>query len=113
MTLVLKRIPTTTVDVPVKVPGEEKSSTIQATWKLRDWDAYRKMVDDQQNGKAKDEDLLDDLESVGGIKDEKGNDVAHSAELVEQLMQTTYIRRPLILSWFAAQEGRTQAAAKN
>lgn len=113
MSLVLKKIATTTVDVPVQVPGEEKPSTIQAEWKLHDWDTYRNAVDDQQKGKAKDEDLLDDLVSVTGIKDEKGNDVPYDKALLEQLMQTTYIRRPLVLSWFAAQEGRTQAAAKN
>lgn len=110
---VLTKTPTITVDVPVKVPSEEKASTIQVTWKLRDWDDYRKMVDDQQNHKAQDEDLLADLKSVEGIKDEKGNDLPHSDDLVQQLMQITYVRRPLILSWFAAQEGRTQAAAKN
>lgn len=113
MSLVLKKIPTITVDVPVHVPGEDKPSTIQATWKLHDWDTYRAMVEAQQEGKKKDEELLDDLESVSGIKDENGNDMPFNKELVEQLMQATYIRRPLILSWFAAQEGRSQAAAKN
>lgn len=113
MSLVLKKIPTTTVDVPVQVPGEEKTSTIQATWKLHDWDAYRKTVEAQQEGKKNDEELLDDLENVTGIKDENGNELPFDKALVEQLMQATYIRRPLILSWFAAQEGRSQAAAKN
>lgn len=113
MSLVLKKIPTTTVDVPVQVPGEEKPSTIQATWKLHDWDTYRATVEAQQEGKKNDEELLDDLENVTGIKDENGNDIAFDKSLVEQLMQATYIRRPLVLSWFAAQEGRNQAAAKN
>ena len=113
MSLVLKKIPTTTVDVPVQVPGEEKPATIQATWKLHDWDTYRATVEAQQKGEKHDEELLDDLESVSGIKDENGNDMPFNKELVEQLMQTTYIRRPLILSWFAAQEGRSQDAAKN
>jgi|GEM_PF-2890729 len=113
MSLVLKKIPTTTVDVPVQVPGEEKPATIHATWKLHDWDTYRATVEAQQAGKKNDEELLDDLEGVSGIKDENGNDMPFNKELVEQLMQATYIRRPLILSWFAAQEGRSQAAAKN
>ena len=48
MSLVLKKIPTTTVDVPVQVPGEEKPATIQATWKLHDWASYRATVEAQQ-----------------------------------------------------------------
>ncbi|MCC5904092.1 MAG: hypothetical protein JJT87_19445 [Halomonas sp.] len=113
MSLVLKKIPATTVDVPVQVPGEGKPSTIQATWKLHDWASYRAVVEAQQKGEKADEDLMADLEDISGIKDEKGKDVPFTKELLEQLMQTTYIRRPLILSWFAAQEGRSQAAAKN
>ncbi|WP_447043969.1 hypothetical protein [Vreelandella sp. H-I2] len=113
MALILKKIETTTVDVPVQVPGEKKPATIQAEWKLHKWDAYRSIVDAQQAGKKKDEDLLEDLVNVSGIKGEDKKDLPFDKALVEQLMQETYIRRPLILSWFAAQEGRNQAAAKN
>ena len=110
---VLAKTPTVTVDVPVQVPGADKPSTIKATWKLYSWDDYREIMEQQQKGDKGDEDLLGDLVKLDGIKDEGGNLVEHTKELVEQLMQITYVRRPLILSWFAAQEGRTQAAAKN
>lgn len=113
MSLILKKIETTTVDVPVQVPGEKKTATIQAEWKLHKWDEYRSIVDAQQAGKKKDEDLLEDLVNVSGIKGEDKKDLPFDKGLVEQLMQETYIRRPLIMSWFAAQEGRSQAAAKN
>ncbi|WP_447956501.1 hypothetical protein [Vreelandella sp. EE7] len=113
MSLVLKKIPTITVDVPVQVPEEENPSTIQATWKLHNWDDYRATVTAQQAGKKDDEDLIKDLQGITGIKGEDGKDLPFDKDLLEQLMQTTYIRRPLILSWFAAQEGRNQAAAKN
>lgn len=110
---VLAKTPTVTVDVPVQVPGNDKPATIKATWKLHKWDEYREMVKQQQEGNAQDEDLLTDLVKLDGIKDEDGNLIEHSKDLVEQLMQITHVRRPLILSWFAAQEGRTQASAKN
>ena len=113
MSLILKKIPTVTVDVPIQVPGDKKAASIQAEWKLHKWDDYRAVVDAQQAGKKKDEDLLDDLVNVSGIKGEDKKDLPFDKELVEQLMQETYIRRPLILSWYAAQEGRSQAAAKN
>ena len=113
MSLILKKIPTVTVDVPIQVPGDKKAASIQAEWKLHKWDDYRAGVDAQQAGKNKDEDLLDDLVNVSGIKGEDKKDLPFDKELVEQLMQETYIRRPLILSWYTAQEGRNQAAAKN
>ncbi|RUR34475.1 hypothetical protein [Vreelandella nanhaiensis] len=113
MTLVLKKIATTTIDVPVQVPGDEKPSTIQATWVLHNWASYRAIVDAQQKREKTDEDLLGDLKNVAGLKDESGNDLVFDKELLDALMDITYIRRPLILSWFAAQEGRNQAAAKN
>ncbi|WP_286903107.1 hypothetical protein [Vreelandella sedimenti] len=113
MSLVLKKIPTTTVDVPVQVPGDKKPATLQAEWILHKWDKYREVVDASKTPDFKDEDLLEDLKGLSGIKDEEGNDLLFNKALVEELMQETYIRRPLILSWFAAQEGRNQAAAKN
>lgn len=113
MSLVLKKIPTTTVDVPVQVPGEEKAVTIQAEWTLHKWDKYREIVEASKKPKFKDEDLLEDLKGLSGIKGEDGKDLPFDKDLVEQLMQETYIRRPLVLSWFAAQEGRQQAAEKN
>ncbi|OWV29452.1 hypothetical protein [Halomonas campaniensis] len=113
MSLILKKIPTITVDVPIQVPGDKKASTIQAEWKLRKWDDYRANVEAAQSGKKKDEEFLEDLVNISGIKGEDKKDLPFDKELVEQLMQETYIRRPLILSWYAAQEGRSQAAAKN
>lgn len=113
MSLVLKKIPTTIVDVPVKVPGEETTVTIQAEWTLHKWDKYREVVESSKKPEFKDEDLLKDLKGLSGIKGEDDKDLPFDKALVEQLMQETYIRRPLILSWFAAQEGRNQAASKN
>lgn len=113
MSLVLKKIPTTIVDVPVKVPGEDKTVTIQAEWTLHKWDKYREVIEASKKPEFKDEDLLEDMKGISGIKGEDGKDLPFNKELVEALMQETYIRRPLILSWFAAQEDRSQAAAKH
>jgi len=109
----LKDIPDITVDVPVQVPGEKKASSLQATWTLHDWDEYRKKAEELREGKLSDDDVLKDLVSLGGIKDEKGKALEYSDDLLKAVLKKTYVRRPLLLSWFAAQEGRQQAAAKN
>lgn len=102
-----------TVPVPYTDPIQGPK-TFDATWKLHPWEEYRAIVESQKAGKKTDEDLLVDLISLDGIKDsETGKDIKHCQELVDAAMSVTFIRRPLIMSWFAAQEGRNQAAAKN
>ena len=114
MTFVLKSIPDTTLDVTVHVPGEEKPSTITATWKLHKWDQFQERVKALREGDLSDEALVEqDLITLGGIKDEKGADVPYSKDLAAELLQLGYVRRPLMASWFEAQNGRSQAAAKN
>ncbi|QPI65884.1 hypothetical protein [Vreelandella venusta] len=113
MSLVKKDVPTSTVDVPVQVPGEKKPSTIQAEWKLHDWPEYRAIADALQAGEKSDDDVLEDLKNITGIKGEDKKDLPFDDELVSWAMRKTYVRRPLIISWYAAQEGRSQAAAKN
>jgi len=111
---VLKDVPDLWVDVEIQVPGEEAVSTFQARWRLHSWSEYQRIVKAMQTEEVADETLVDDdLLEIAGIQDEHGNDVAHSAELVSQLLEVPYVRRPLILSWFKAQEGRAAAAAKN
>lgn len=108
---------TAAVSVTVPVPYTDPiqgAKTFNATWKLHEWNEYHKIADAAKAGKKSDEDLLEDLISLEGIKDsETGKEIKHCQELVDAAMKVTFIRRPLILSWFAAQEGRNQAAAKN
>lgn len=114
MTFVLKPIPDTAVDVTVHVPGEDKPSTITATWRLHKWDDFQTRIKAMQAGDLSDEQLVEeDLVSLEGIKNEKGDSMAYSKDLADQLMQLGYVRRPLMASWFEAQNGRSKAAAKN
>ncbi|MBB3142828.1 hypothetical protein [Halomonas organivorans] len=114
MTFVLKQIPDITVPVTVQVPGDDEPSTIHARWRLHPVSKTREIFEQQRDGKLDDDALVaQDLLGLEGIKDEKGKDVSFSQDLVAQLMETPYVRRPLVLSWYAAQEGRAQAAAKN
>lgn len=111
---VLKPIPDHTVEVAIHVPGEDKPSTIEATWKLHKWDDFQARIEAMQSGELEDETLVEeDLVSLTGIKNEKGEQMAYSQELAAQLMQLGYVRRPLMASWFEAQQGRARAAAKN
>lgn len=114
MAFVLKAIPDTTLDVTIHVPGEEKPSTITATWKLHKWDQFQERVKAMQAGELDDDTLVEqDLINLSGVKDEKGSDIEYTPELAEQLLQLGYVRRPLMASWFEAQNGRSKAAAKN
>lgn len=114
MTFVMKTVASAAIDVAIQVPGEEQPSTITATWKLHSWSEFQARVKELQGGKLTDEQLVElDLIDLGGIKDEKGNDLPHSKELAAQLLELPYVRRPLLASWFDVQNGRSKAAAKN
>lgn len=114
MTFVLKAVAAVSLDVSIQVPGEKEPSTITATWKLHKWDEFQARFSDMQAGTMTDEDLVEqDLVDLGGIRDEKGEPLPFNPELVQELLQLGYVRRPLIASWFEAQNGRAKAAAKN
>lgn len=111
---VLKTIPDTTVEVTIQVPGEDKPSTIEATWRLHKWDDFQARIQAMQAGDLTDEQLVEeDLVTLTGIKNEAGEQIAFSKDIAAQLMQLGYVRRPLMASWFEAQQGRNKAAAKN
>lgn len=111
---VLKTIPDTQVDVTIQVPGDDKPSTITATWKLHKWDDFQERVKAMHAGDISDDTLVEeDLVSLEGIKDAEGQDLPYTPELAAQLLQISYVRRPLMASWFEAQNGRSKAAAKN
>lgn len=112
-TIKLTSAATITVDVPYTDPVTGPQ-TFKATWNLHSFTEYKKKLEDQQAGKSKDDDLLEDLISLEEIKDsETGEKIPHCNELVDAVMNVTFMRRPLLLSWYPAQEGRNQAAAKN
>lgn len=112
--LVLKQVPDITVPVAIHVPGEAEPTTIHARWRLHPVSKTREIMDAQRIGDMDDDALVArDLLGLEGITNEDGETVAFSQELVGQLMEIAYIRRPLVMSWFAAQQGRSEAAAKN
>lgn len=114
MSFVLKQIPDITVPVTVQIPGEDEQSTIYAKWRLHPVSKTQELMCKQRAGELDDEALVEqDLLGLEGISDEKGNAIKFSKDLVAQLMDIAYVRKNLILSWFAAQQGRSEAAAKN
>lgn len=59
--------------------------------------------------------LLDDaiksnIVAVSGVKDEAGNDVPHSAQLLDSLFEIAWVRNALIQAFFNIQNGETQAS---
>lgn len=111
---VIKTIPDITVPVDIQVPGEETASRIYATWKLHDFDeAQRRMQAIQRNDITDEQLVADELINLSDLSDEQGQPVAYTPEVAKRLLQMTYVRIPLMSSWFIAQQGRNEAAAKN
>ncbi|GAA3704359.1 hypothetical protein GCM10022421_08970 [Oceanisphaera sediminis] len=113
MAFVIKNVPEITVPVDIQVPGEPEKSRIHATWKLYGYDDAQTRIAAIHKGEVTDEQLTEDLINIGDLSDEQGQPVAFSPELARKLLQMTYVRIPLINSWFSAQQCRAEAAAKN
>ncbi|WP_375058418.1 hypothetical protein [Zobellella sp. DQSA1] len=112
--LIIKDVQTITVPVDILVPGDEAPSRVQATWKLYDYTPAQDRLAAIRAGEITDEQLLtEDLLDLAPLKDAAGNSLKYTPELGLQLLEKTYIRMPLIQSWFPAQAGRAEAAAKN
>jgi len=102
------------VPVTIQVPGAEEPSTIRARWRLHPVSKSQEIMQSQRNGELTDEQLVEqDLLGLEDVTDADGNPVKFGKKLVAQLMDIPYVRRPLVLSWFQAQQGRGEAAAKN
>ncbi|WP_322528989.1 hypothetical protein R5R73_04940 [Salinicola sp. LHM] len=104
------------VPVTIEVPGAKEPSTIRARWRLNSVSKTQEIVQaqrDKENPLTDDQLVEQDLLGLEDVTDADGNPVSFSTELVAQLMDIPYVRRPLVLSWFQAQAGRGEAAAKN
>lgn len=109
-----KAIPEITVPVTVHVPGDDEPTTFQATWCLHPVSKAREIMEQQRQGELDDDALVhQDLRGLKGIGDASGNERAFTPELINELLEIPYVRRPLVMSWFAAQNGHAEAAAKN
>lgn len=114
MTFVLKPVADITVPVTIQVPGDDETKTIHARWRLHPVSKTQEIMESQRAGDLNDDQLVkQDLLGLEGVTDEGGEPVTFGSDLVEQLMDIPYVRHPLMMSWFAAQQGRAQAAAKN
>lgn len=109
MAMVLKTKPTARVVVPVTIPNEDEPVELTATWKLLSYDeavkAEQTLTPDQIVEK-----YLQDLE---GIENEDGSARKFDGAARLDAMQVTYVRSALLQSFFMAQNGRAQYAAKN
>lgn len=104
------------VPVTIYVPGASEPSTIRARWRLHPVSKSQEIMKAQRDTEnpLTDEQLVEqDLLDLDDVSDAEGTPVKFSKKLVAQLMEIPYVRRPLVLSWFQAQQGRGEAAAKN
>jgi hypothetical protein len=114
MAFIIKQVPDITVPVDILVPGDDQPSRIDARWKLYGFDAAQARVEAINRGDVTDEQVVrEDLIHAGPFRDEQGNEIPYSLDLVLEQLQATYFRVPLLRSWFAAQHCRVESAAKN
>lgn len=114
MAFICKEITDITVPVTVYTPGDDEPSEFHARWRLHPWEVTKERREAMNAGEVTDEQVVaDDLLELLDVLDADGNAITDSAELRQWMMSQTWVRRPLLASWFVAQSGYVKEAAKN
>ena len=113
----LKKIPDVTLEVPIDVPGDHgKSSrhTIRVKYRLLSVTEQKEVFEAPDHQRPTDDALMArDVLDILDVKDEAGEPMAYSEELLEQMMDIPYVRASLVKGWLRAQAGAPESAEKN
>lgn len=114
MSFVLKKVASVTVDVDIEVPGNKHDSRIRVEYRLRSVTEQQEVFESKNSKRITDDELMQsDIINITGIKDESGAAIPFSSELLAQLMDIIYIRKPLIAGWMRVQAGAVGETEKN
>lgn len=114
MSFVFKHVPSVTLDVDIDVPGSKVASRIHVEYRLRSVTEQQDVFENKSKKNVTDDELMQsDILNITGIKSESGATIDFTSELLGQLMDVVYIRKPLVTGWMRAQSGAVGETQKN
>ena len=117
MAFVIAPKDTITLKVDIDEPqdmGRIKKHYLVVTYKKLPVDEARKIMEDVKADLVGDEDILERyVTDIKEARDEEGNEVPFTQDLVSLLAQIEYVRRPLIDGFMTVQFGREALRQKN
>lgn len=113
----LKEIPDVAVDVPINVPGDNGKSTkatITVRYRLLPISEFKAIFDAPESERLDDDTIMRrDIVDITNIKDDKGQIVPFSSDLLSQLLEMSYVHPALTKGWMDVQTNRAAHAEKN
>jgi len=117
MAFIVKPVATIKEKVTIEEPtdmGKTKKSHIVVEFKKLPFSESKQLLENSQNGDVNDDDVLrDNIINVDGLLDEEKTKIDYSDDVLEQLLEMEYVRRPLITKFMEVLVGREALKRKN
>jgi hypothetical protein len=94
--------------------GRSKQSDIVVEFKKLPVSETKQLLEDSARGEMNDDQVLSaNIINIDGLIDEDGNKVEYSADVLPELLEMEYVRRPMIKKFMEVVVGREALKAKN
>ena len=94
--------------------GRSKQCDIVVEFKKPSVSEAKQILEDSSNGEINDDQVLhDNIMNVEGLLDEDGAKITYSTDILPELLEMEYVRRPLIKKFMEVIVGREALKAKN
>ena len=94
--------------------GRSKQADIVVEFKKLPVSETKQLLEDSAGGAMNDDQvLLANIINIDGLIDEDGNKIEYSADVLPELLEMEYVRRPLIKKFMEVIVGREALKAKN
>lgn len=94
--------------------GRSKQSDITVEFKKLPVSATKQLLEDSARGEMNDDQVLsENIINIEGLIDEDGGKIEYSIDVLPELLEMEYVRRPLIKKFMEVIVGREALKAKN
>lgn len=117
MSFIVKPVSTIKEKVAIDVPqdmGKSQKSHIVVEYKKLPVSEAKTLLENAQAGELNDDDVLrDNIINIDGLLDESKAKIEYSTDVLEQLLEMEFVRKPLITKFMEVTVGREALQRKN
>ncbi len=117
MSFVIKQVTSIKEKIIIEIPtdlGRLKRAEIVVEYRKLPVSETKKLLEDSAAGEANDDEVLrENIINIDGLLDEDKNKVPYNDDVLDQLLEMEYVRRPLIKKLMEVVVGRGALQAKN
>jgi len=117
MSFIIKRVISIKEKVIIDVPtdlGKIKRSEIVVEFKKLPVSETKQLLEDSAAGDINDDEVLrENIINIEGLLDEDKSKVSYDSDILDQLLEMEYVRRPMIKKFMEVIVGREALKAKN